>query len=375
MSFRSKLRWWFGFKPIPISKVTPNVSVSVIVPAYNEANSIATTIESILAQTYPVEKILIVDDCSADKTFAIASKYAEAHPQLSVTRTHKNQGSKATAQNYVLPLVTTDLFVTIDGDTKLAPDAIEKTLYLFNNPNTVVVCGFVVPQRLNTLWERGRLIEYLYSFAVMKPAQDHLRTVVVASGCFSVFRTKVARDEFGGFKMRTIAEDLDLTWEITAGGYDVYFVPRAVCYAVDPKNSREMFRQLERWYRGYFQSILVRGNLFRHSKRLALVVYTYLLWYGLSPFLIPLSVWAMTSSVLTAVMFTVAGSLLFTGIPSFIQAWKMRDMQGKRLLWKAITSYPAFFVVSYMNLGVFMYAFYKEFIRRDRLEVFKKGHS
>lgn len=365
------IRWFLGFRPTPFPQRIPQLSVTVIVPAYNEEASIARTIESILSQTHFVERIIVVDDCSSDSTNEIASDYSVRHPSVSVVRTDLNQGSKAMAQNYVLPSVETDLFVTIDGDTMLAPDAIEQTMVFFSEQNTAIVCGFVVPQKIKTFWERARFIEYLHTFSIMKPAQDHWGVLTVASGCFSVFRTHEVRDLLGGFKHRTLVEDMDLTLEAQEAGYRIAFANRALCFPVDPPTFRVMFDQLERWYRGFFQCIMVRGTpfqMFGQSKKMALTIYLYALWSLLSSLTVPLLGWYVTRNILGTVLAVFVSMILFVGIPVFIKAYKMGRLK------EAIISFPAFLPLTYINVSIYAYAAWKEVIQRQHLNEWKKGH-
>ncbi|MFM2374784.1 MAG: hypothetical protein RLZZ234_779, partial [Candidatus Parcubacteria bacterium] len=92
-------------KVLTATDLSHQPTVTVLVPAYNEEASIAKTIESILAQTYPVAEIIVIDDHSSDRTSEIASSF----PGVVVVRTAKNQGTKAQAQNYVLHRITTEL--------------------------------------------------------------------------------------------------------------------------------------------------------------------------------------------------------------------------------------------------------------------------
>jgi biofilm PGA synthesis N-glycosyltransferase PgaC len=62
---------------------------------------------------------------------------------------------------------------------------------------------------VKSLCERGRYIEYLFAFTIYKPIQDDYERPMIASGCFSMYRTDVLR-ELKGWPSRALAEDMDL---------------------------------------------------------------------------------------------------------------------------------------------------------------------
>ena len=66
--------------------------VSVIMPAYNAARTIAEAIDSVISQTFSDWDLFIIDDCSSDETPAIAARYAKSDPRIRVLRNAKNQG-------------------------------------------------------------------------------------------------------------------------------------------------------------------------------------------------------------------------------------------------------------------------------------------
>lgn len=166
--------------------------LTVIVPAYNEAESIADTIESLYAQTVKADEIIVIDDFSSDGTGDIARACG-----VTVIRPPANTGSKAGAQNFALTQVHTPYVMAIDADTTLAPDAIEKLLPALEDPKIAAACGFVLPRHVKTLWERGRYIEYVFAFTFYKPIQDYYNKPLISSGCFSVYRTDILRANNG----------------------------------------------------------------------------------------------------------------------------------------------------------------------------------
>ena len=203
-----------GGKPTPIvvDSILTNKSkdiateLTVIIPAYNEETSVAETVRSVFEQTCPPARVIVVDDYSTDRTGELARQEG-----AEVIRPPQNTGSKAGAQNYALQLTDTKYTMAIDADTTLAPDGIEKLILPLENEEVAASCGFVIPRYINTIWERGRYVEYLLAFTFYKPTQDYYGKPTISSGCFSAYNTDKLK-EMGGWSERTRAEDMDLTW-------------------------------------------------------------------------------------------------------------------------------------------------------------------
>jgi glycosyltransferase involved in cell wall biosynthesis len=98
--------------------------VSILIPAFNARASIADTIQSALAQTWPRKEIIVVDDGSTDQTLAIARRFASKEVSV-VTQT--NQGAAA-ARNKAFSVCQGDYIQWLDADDLLAPDKIAKQM-------------------------------------------------------------------------------------------------------------------------------------------------------------------------------------------------------------------------------------------------------
>lgn len=344
--------------------MTPKTApVTVIVPAYNEALLLVDTILSIRAQTVPPEEIIVVDDCSTDGTGAVASAMG-----VTVVWPTRNTGSKAGAQNQALVHVRTPLCVALDADTVLAPDALEKLLPAFDDPDVAAACGFVLPRRVRTTWERGRYVEYLFAFSFYKQVQDFYDKPLISSGCFSMYRTDALRTE-GGWPARTLAEDMDLTWSFYQSGRRVRFCPDAVCYPVEPRDFTFMSRQLKRWSHGFVQNVRLhwRGLLQVPYLRLAVAVS---FWDATVASLIYLL-------VLPLVAVALANPWILLGY--FVDAFALAvpvlaGASARHEVGRALASLPAFFVLRTVNALFFLRAVFLEFVRGQTFLVYQKGH-
>jgi biofilm PGA synthesis N-glycosyltransferase PgaC len=358
-------RFWLGLNSKEVS-IEPfkSYEITVLVPAYNEEDSIQETIDSIKAQTIPIKEIIVIDDFSKDRTGEIARAN-----NVKVIRTDINQGTKAKAQDYVLSknLVTTELVVTIDGDTLLHKDAIKNTLKYFNDPKTASVCGMVIPAKIKTLFERGRFIEYLFGIGLAKAAQNHVGAVLVSSGCFSIFRTELIF-KMGGFKARTMAEDMDLTWEFAFEGYHIYCAQDALCYPYEPYNFKIFVNQIDRWYRSYFQNISVHKNDFKKNYKITFFVFAYLLEGLLSPITKFLGLYLLFQNGFQAIAGLFILDMAIVSVVSLIKAFRLK------CFWKAFFSIPCYIVISYINFVVFWQSLFREWILRTPLKTWNKGH-
>lgn len=344
----------------PASHVVP---LTVIVPAYNEAESIGDTIRSLQAQTVAPAQIIVVDDCSTDDTGFVAAALG-----VKVVRPPANTGSKAGAQNFVLGSVETEYTMALDADTTLAPDAIEKLLAALQEENVGAACGFVIPRHVRTIWERGRYIEYLFAFTFYKQVQEYYEKPLIASGCFSMYRTSSLTAQ-GGWGTRTLAEDMDLTWSLYQAGEQVRFVPDAVCWPIEPHTFGFMSKQLRRWSHGFVQNVQLHWRGLVHVPYLRSAVAVSMWDATLASFIyliiLPLVTIYFQAPWLLLGYLIDAPALL---VPVLVGAVPRRQAG------RALASMPAFFVLRSVNAIFFMEAVWSELVMGKSFHKYEKGH-
>lgn len=118
------------------------MSVSVIIPVRNRPKSLIRAIQSVQAQTYPVEEIIIVDDESTDSTLDVARTASHADTRIKIIANSKRQGAAA-ARNSGVALAKSDWVAFLDSDDEWQPQKIEKQMaYLTSSPTlTAAFCG------------------------------------------------------------------------------------------------------------------------------------------------------------------------------------------------------------------------------------------
>ena len=114
------------------------VRVSAVVPAYNAAETIAATLESILGQTYGDLEAIIVDDGSTDATAAIVAAVAQRDRRVKLLR--GPNGGQAVARNRGVAAASGELVAFLDADDTWALDKLaDQVDALERHPNAVAV--------------------------------------------------------------------------------------------------------------------------------------------------------------------------------------------------------------------------------------------
>jgi len=254
--------------PPPVQKLEPLPSVTVIIPAYNEEKVIEHTVRSVLDSDYPRISTIVVDDGSKDGTAdVVRQKFREEIRTGRVALLTKQNAGKAEALNYALKFTTDEIYVGIDADTVIAPNAISMLVPHFADPRVAAVAGNAkVGNRVN-LWTRWQALEYITSQNFERRALNVFGAVSVVPGAIGAWRTAMVR-EAGGYHTDTVAEDADLTMSLLESGYRVVNEDRALAFTEAPTNAGGLMRQRFRWSFGILQAVWKHGSAIRRRSRL-----------------------------------------------------------------------------------------------------------
>ena len=245
--------------------------VAVLIPAFNEEKVIVNTVHAVLGSDYPALRVIVVDDGSKDSTYeAVCEAFQRERDRgLVVVLTKENSG-KAEALNFGLARVEEEIFIGIDADTIIAPDAISKLVDYFADPEVAAVAGNTkVGNRVN-LWTRWQALEYITSQNFERRALDVFGAVSVVPGAIGAWRTQAVR-EAGGFHLDTVAEDADLTMSLLERGGRVYYEDRALAWTEAPTRPSGLMRQRFRWSFGILQAVWKHRRAFARKGALGWV--------------------------------------------------------------------------------------------------------
>jgi cellulose synthase/poly-beta-1,6-N-acetylglucosamine synthase-like glycosyltransferase len=181
----------------------------------------------------------------------------------------KPNGGKAAALNFALEHLTEEIYVGIDADTVIAPDAISKLIPHFVDPTIGAVAGNAkVGNRVN-LWTRWQALEYITSQNFERRALDLFHVVTVVPGAIGAWRTAPVK-EAGGYPLNTVAEDADLTMSLLEQKLKVVYEDRALAFTEAPIDASGLMRQRFRWSFGTLQAVWKHRAAFVRNKAMGL---------------------------------------------------------------------------------------------------------
>src|SRR5580700_8816619 len=338
----------FG-KPAEIASYKPKVAV--LIPAYNEEKVIEQTVRAALNSNYPNLRVIVIDDGSKDRTLEVARKaFAAESAAGEVLILGKPNSGKAEALNYGIEHIgDAELFVGIDADTIIAPDAIARLVPHFINPKVGAIAGNAkVGNRVN-LWTRWQALEYITSQNFERRALDVLGAVSVVPGAIGAWRVSAVQ-EAGGYHIDTVAEDADLTMALLRRGYRVEYEDMALAYTEAPTNANGLMRQRFRWSFGILQAVYKHSAVFARKGALGLAALPNIVIFQI---LLPLV------SPLIDIMFAV-GALWY-----FIQKHFHPDSTDPASFHKLVAFFFVFLVVDFLASAL---AFALERSRPDEKE-------
>jgi len=170
--------------------------VSFLIITYNHEPFIREALEAAAAQTYSPMEIVVCDDASTDRTFAIVEAFAASYTgphRLVIHRNERNLGIAGNC-NELLRMARGELLVSADGDDRSLPNRVERSVaYYFDNGRPLYACALA-----RWIDEKGQSVEWKrHTAPICRGVVDNiLQMVPGAFGATAVFHRSLI-DVFG----------------------------------------------------------------------------------------------------------------------------------------------------------------------------------
>ena len=394
--------------------------ISIIVPARNEERSIVETVRSLLGVNYGQFEVVVVNDGSTDGTLArlvgtfdlkrtdriyrrtlptgpVRGLYASLE-YANLIVVDKEWGGKAEALNTGINVSRYPLYCSVDADSIIEDDALLRVVKPFmEHPEDMVAAGGIVRIVNGCEVREGRVqriglprkalpvfqvVEYLRAFLGGRIGWSSLRSLLIISGAFGLYR-KSDVIAAGGYDAWSVTEDLELVLKLhehmRRGGrpYRIVFVPDPVCWTEVPSTFRVLARQRNRWHLGLLQS------LWRHRRMIfnpgygvigLLGLPYFLLFETIGPFVeilgyvvVPLSWWLGLLNVDFFLLFLIFS--LFFGVFLSVAAVLLEEISFRRYPgWEHLARLVLFGVLENFGyrqaLALFKVKAFWDFLRR-----------
>lgn len=297
------LRWWANRHPIITSGAIPRgyrcvrrdrvlPTVTIIIPAYNEAQWIADKVRNCASLDYPRDKlkIVIIDDGSEDSTLNIAESTIQeaicADTHFEIISQQDNTGKVAILNRYI-PKVDSDITCISDVSAIISVDALLIASEFFKDQNIGVVNS---TYQLLHAGQTGESDYWQYQNNI-KYRESTMGSTIGAHGALYFIRTPL----FELLPDNTINDDFIIPMRIVRHHYQAAYAPNMNAIEQEPTESVQDFRRRLRISAGNMQQVIMLFDLF--SPQYGRTAFTFFSGKGLRLFTPYLMITCLISSL------------------------------------------------------------------------------
>jgi cellulose synthase/poly-beta-1,6-N-acetylglucosamine synthase-like glycosyltransferase len=332
--------------PVRRTNSTLDQPVTMLVPAFNEAEIIVDSIHSMLELDYVNFEIVVINDGSTDDTLQLLVDEFKLEPYEGIYRVEiptaevvevyqsveytnlrvvdKRNGGKGDAINAGINLSRFPLLFSADADSFYDRSTLQWMTEPFAKDRRVVAVGGAIAVGHPTHAKKGtkfqprlphewikifQVLEYLRAFLATRMGYAPLNGLGIVSGACGLWRRDIVIGA-GGFRTDTIWEDMEMTLRVhnycisTGRPYRISFAPYPVCWTDVPPNFKVLIHQRQGWHRHLSECVMIhRRMLFGAGGWFSWVTMPYLVFFEwLAPVI-------LTFGLLFSVFGAVAGFL------------------------------------------------------------------
>ena len=247
--------------------------VSILVPAHNEGIVIVKTVLSLLSFDYPQDKyeVIVINDNSSDNSADLLKNLQDqfGEARLKVINTDKVTGGKgkSNALNIGLKSAKGSVISIYDADNTPEHGALRILVaeLLSDDKLAAVIGKFRTRNKNATLLTRFINIETLSFQWMAQAGRQQLFHLCTIPGTNYVIRRSVI-EKVGGWDVKALAEDTEISFRVYQMGYRIKFQPRAVTWEQEPQTLDVWFHQRTRWVKGNIYVIIKNAKLLFQKK-------------------------------------------------------------------------------------------------------------
>ena len=308
-------------------------TVSILVPAHNEALVIVRTVRALLNMEYPVDRyeVIVINDNSTDDTAEKLEELQREFPdrRLIVISTGPEVGGKgkSNALNIGFSVSTGEVIAIYDADNTPESDALAILVENLMEDDKIgaVIGKFRTRNRNASLLSRFVNIETLAYQCMNQAGRYFFFKLCTIPGTNYVIRRKLI-EEIGGWDTKALSEATEISFRLYRMGYYIKQMPLAVTWEQEPHLLSVWFRQRTRWAKGNIY-VLVKNMRYIFDPTagpMRLDVIYYLIVYILMLSSLVISDYIFISGILGLVHVTLGGfSTLLWGMAILVFVFNM----------------------------------------------------
>jgi cellulose synthase/poly-beta-1,6-N-acetylglucosamine synthase-like glycosyltransferase len=230
-------------------------TVTLVIPAYNEAKVIREKLENSLRVDYPRDRfeVIVASDGSDDGTDIIAQEFEKEGVKLLASR---SRSGKISALNLTVPQARGEIIVLCDANVMFLPDAVRRLVRHFADPAVGAVTGDVRIRSADAPFGEGEGLYYMYERRIQLWESDLGSVIGVDGGLYALRKIL-----FRPLAPDTILDDFVLSMQVALSGHRVLYDPSAVATENATLDVRQEFNRKVRIVAGGWKELLRRTGV------------------------------------------------------------------------------------------------------------------
>lgn len=342
-------------------KIPKDKRLCLLIAAHNEELLLDETLKSAISAGLCKHHIFVVDDNSDDKTSLVAAKRIGKNNVIKVERSGKALALYKAIKHFKIEKNYTWMHVA-DADSIFSRNYFRIVRRDLNPKKFSAAIGVV--QSMRGGWISSyRTCLYAFGQVINRRVESFLRVIPVMPGPTSIYKTSILKDL--NFFAKSVTEDFDMTLQIYRKKLGrIQYIRTAINYTQDPKSIKGYYKQVSRWSKGYFQSLINHRIGLKPSPIDMYLAYQVLktLLFGIELLvLLPLRVTIVGSGQILLIM--IGSDVLMTFFFALFGA-----IYAKRP--SILMYFPLFFILRFVDIFVFVKAMlavsFKRLLRMEK---------